>query len=496
MRIKYFLLGLFLFTEFFVSLPRAQAAALVGHWKLDETTQGTDAVDSGTGGNNGSTFGSAGGPLPTSTVPTVSFADPGSFYFNGLNQGVQIASSFRSAVSVTFWFKPLANGSGNGNDNWYNGTGLFDAEIGGVTNDFGVTWSADHVEFGIGNPDRTIRSGALALGSWYHVAATWQKSDGAMKLYINGSLVDSTTGSLNDRISTNVRFGVLLSGVNAYYNGYMDDIRTFDVALDLSQVQNMANGNSLTLTDADNVSSSRSRVVMNPNPDPITPSEGFFTLRLNEGANTTESSLVRISSNAGPDIVNVHIAKNGSFSAGTIAHYTNGMVWDLCWWQKPCAAGIYTIEAKFMNSVGVYTPVVSDTIELVTKVSTSTPERATTTPVTIDTKDKLTTWDDIYAFQKNPQVPQVSTDVFGKDLKFGDVNEDVKKLQKFLNAQGFVLATTKVGGAPGRETKNFQYLTYNALIKFQTYYQTQIGKAPNGVFDSETRKVANGLGKK
>jgi hypothetical protein len=67
-----------------------------------------------------------------------------------------------------------------------------------------------------------------------------------MKLYIDGALVDSATGSTHDRISTNVRYGVLLSGVNAYYNGYMDDIRTYDVALDASQVASMADGNAIS----------------------------------------------------------------------------------------------------------------------------------------------------------------------------------------------------------------------------------------------------------
>lgn len=223
----------------------AHAASLVGHWALDESTQGATVLDTG-GSNDGTPNGTGGGPTPTSTVPQVGFADPYSYFFNGSDQYVQIASSFTSAVSVTFWFRPLSNGSGSGNGNWYEGTGLFDAEIAGVTNDFGVTWAANRVLFGIGNPDVTIRSSPLTLDAWHHVAATWQKSDGAMKLYVDGNLVSTGTGSGNDRISTNVRFGVLLSGVNAYYHGYMDDIRTYDVALDAAQVVSMASGNSVS----------------------------------------------------------------------------------------------------------------------------------------------------------------------------------------------------------------------------------------------------------
>ncbi|HYV33616.1 MAG TPA: LamG domain-containing protein, partial [Candidatus Limnocylindria bacterium] len=472
MQIKYFLLFLFLITGLLAVRQQVKAAELVGHWALDESSQGASVIDSGTGGNNGTPSGTGGGPSPTSTVPSVSFTDTGSYYFNGVDQHVQIASSFRSAVSVTFWFLPLANGSGGGNDQWYNGSGLFDAEIGGVTNDFGVTWSANHVEFGIGNPDVTIRSGALALGSWYHVADTWQKSDGAMKLYINGSLVDSSTGSSNDRISTNVRFGVELSGANAHYNGYMDDIRTFDVALDPSQVQTMANGNSITLTDADNSASARSLWNYLP-PQPFTPSEGFFNLRLNEDATSTDSSLVKISSNAGSDVRNIKISKNPDMTNSIIVQYSKGMPWDLCWLDNPCPLGTHTIYAQLINGYGSMTQIVNDSIELVAKQqelaknvssATSTPETGTSTlPTILPNQYKLLKWEDLYNFQNNLQMSQTGANIFGKDLKLGDVGEDVRKLQKFLNAQNFILTYNPIGGARGKETRNFQRLTYNAL---------------------------------
>lgn len=296
----------------------ARAANMLGHWALDETTQGSTVVDSGVGGNNGTPSGSGGGPSPSTNVPTVNFSNPRSYSFNGSNQYVQIASSFTSAVSVTFWFRPLANGSGGGNDNWYNGTGLFDAEIGGVTNDFGVTWSANHVEFGIGNPDVTIHSGALALDTWHHVAATWQKSDGAMKLYIDGSLVDSSgSGSHNNRISTNVRFGVLLSGVNAYYQGYMDDIRTYDVALDASQVASMASGNAIS--DPVTVSFSPADDATNVDPSStISITFGTTTAATSTGAigiyKTTDNSLLESISLSSSEIVRSTTSASTTFT--------------------------------------------------------------------------------------------------------------------------------------------------------------------------------------
>lgn len=55
---------------------------------------------------------------------------------------------------------------------------------------------------------------------------------------------------------------------------------------------------------------------------------------------------------------------------------------------------------------------------------------------------------------------------FTKNLKTGNRSEDVKNLQKFLNTNGFTIATTGAG-SPGNETTFFGALTRSALIKFQ-----------------------------
>lgn len=55
---------------------------------------------------------------------------------------------------------------------------------------------------------------------------------------------------------------------------------------------------------------------------------------------------------------------------------------------------------------------------------------------------------------------------FTRDLQMGVVGEDVRCLQQYLNANGFVITTTG-GGAPGKETTEFKTLTEAALIKWQ-----------------------------
>jgi hypothetical protein len=56
---------------------------------------------------------------------------------------------------------------------------------------------------------------------------------------------------------------------------------------------------------------------------------------------------------------------------------------------------------------------------------------------------------------------------FTKNLEFGVSEEDVRKLQKYLNNNNFEVAPKNYPGAPGHETTMFGYATQNALIKFQ-----------------------------
>jgi peptidoglycan hydrolase-like protein with peptidoglycan-binding domain len=63
--------------------------------------------------------------------------------------------------------------------------------------------------------------------------------------------------------------------------------------------------------------------------------------------------------------------------------------------------------------------------------------------------------------------------IFKKPLKMYDSGQDVKKLQEFLNNNGFIVS--EIGpGSIGNETENFLSKTYNALIKFQMKYYKDI----------------------
>ena len=63
---------------------------------------------------------------------------------------------------------------------------------------------------------------------------------------------------------------------------------------------------------------------------------------------------------------------------------------------------------------------------------------------------------------------------FKKNLKFGDVSDDVKYLQIVLNADSDTRLATSGVGSPGQETKYFGILTKRAVIKFQNKYASKI----------------------
>ncbi len=90
----------------------------------------------------------------------------------------------------------------------------------------------------------------------------------------------------------------------------------------------------------------------------------------------------------------------------------------------------------------------------------------------------------------NPSV--INNYVFTVNLPYGSASDDVLRLQKFLNANGFIVANTGFG-SPGHETKIFGRATRAALIKFQNKYKKQILEPlglsnGTGIFGPATRE--------
>ncbi len=89
----------------------------------------------------------------------------------------------------------------------------------------------------------------------------------------------------------------------------------------------------------------------------------------------------------------------------------------------------------------------------------------------------------------NPtQITNAQLGSFNRDLTLGSTGEDVRNLQKFLNSNGFTVATTGAG-SPGNESDYFGPATQNALAR----YQAANGISPaSGYFGPLTRSKITG----
>ena len=206
------------------------APAPVAHYPLDETS-GEVINDTSGNGNNG-TYG--GGP----TLGSAGRIDA-AVGFSGItaDHGV-VPRSIGDDFSIEFWMN-TSQVTGGDQGNWYNGAGLVDGEVSGVSNDFGTSLMSGKVAFGTGAPDVTVHSTTTVNdGTWHHVVATREMATGAIKIYVDGVLEDSdTAGTQTLNAFSNLALGRLQPG-HSDYDGLLDDVKLYDAVLTAAQIAN------------------------------------------------------------------------------------------------------------------------------------------------------------------------------------------------------------------------------------------------------------------
>ncbi|OYU56650.1 MAG: hypothetical protein CFE25_05335 [Chitinophagaceae bacterium BSSC1] len=160
--------------------------------------------------------------------------------FDGANDFVNIPRSIAGDFSIEFWMNTTQIGPNAGGSQWYQGIGIVDAEVGGVTNDFGIALLGNKIGFGVGAPDRTIFSTSnVNTGNWVHIAATREQSNGQIKLYINGVLQATGTGSTNLlNTPSRILIGLMQTGANGFYNGSITKLRLWNSVRTASEITN------------------------------------------------------------------------------------------------------------------------------------------------------------------------------------------------------------------------------------------------------------------
>jgi hypothetical protein len=128
--------------------------------------------------------------------------------FDG-DDSVVVPPLVRDSFTITFWVRSTHPGRGKpGDDAWFSGDALIDADVPGTARDFGIGWHDDgRITAGVGDPDTFVASApGHADGQWHHVAFTRDRDSGRFSLYVDGArCAEATPWCLSPRRSARRR---------------------------------------------------------------------------------------------------------------------------------------------------------------------------------------------------------------------------------------------------------------------------------------------------
>jgi hypothetical protein len=228
------------------SLASPTSDTLRGYWKFDEMTQGNPATDSSGDGHSVNTFGTGGGPNPTTQKPTTSFPNIHAFDFNGTNQYLEVLNSsdfIDSIYTVTFWvrFDNIHSTHQTLVAKWQVGTRQqFTVQL-TAANKIGF-WTGDGGSGSSGDLSSTLTPSA---NTWYHITAVASGTN--RTLYINGTANKYTgIGTSTGNGDIELTIGSKKNSGGSYFeflDGQIDDVRYYKRALSDTEVDELAAGN-------------------------------------------------------------------------------------------------------------------------------------------------------------------------------------------------------------------------------------------------------------
>ena len=229
---------------------------LVGWWRLDETA-GATAADASGNGHSGTLVNMD----PSSDWGAGRVG--GALDFDGVNDFVQVANDAAltpaNAITVAAWIRPTATmtsyariaSSGNYWEAWH-----FTSSPSG-SNDL-IVWMGNGVR-------AQTAPNVLRLDEWQHVAFTYDKDAGGtdeVRIYIDGVL--AATGDYSAAISPTSQplwIGSAGNPASNLFTGKMDDVRIYNRALSVTEVQRLAlTASNLTSISEDDTTSAGNTV--------------------------------------------------------------------------------------------------------------------------------------------------------------------------------------------------------------------------------------------
>ncbi len=216
-------------------------SGLVGYWKMDEATAGStvqdysgnlhDLTPNGVGGANNL-------PQPVSDIPSnMNTADSRSLNFDGTDDYLR-ASTYSgfpaSTMTMCAWVRTSGNteyiASINRNPTNITNEGIFQVDPAGKL----LFWDYNGSSFGF--DATTVGNTALNNSVWHH--ACFVKNGTSGTYYLDGASDGTKTAALNITYGTSdFIVGANFRDSNSYFNGTIDDVRIYNRALSLAEIQ-------------------------------------------------------------------------------------------------------------------------------------------------------------------------------------------------------------------------------------------------------------------
>jgi hypothetical protein len=227
-----------------VAVAETRDPSLVGHWKLDDA--GAVALDS-SGKDNSGVLVSEPSRVPGKFGGAVAF--DGKERYVGIPNSEVLDNLQEGAYTIACWFKPNSK-PGSPNDAAY-------AVVAKSPQHEGITYNADQ-KFVMDHilSDNTavtaVTGAAFPPGGYYHVAGVVSRSEGAVRIYVNGKLEGTasfTAGAGAKEFKNETwKLGIAAPGAGPQRlaaDGVIDDVRIYTRALqpaDLKSVAGIAGG--------------------------------------------------------------------------------------------------------------------------------------------------------------------------------------------------------------------------------------------------------------
>lgn len=214
-------------------------------WNLDNNqVSGTSTFDLS---GNGMTA-----TLTNSPTTGVAGVRGQAFYFNGSNLFLPDASRVGQTFTYSLWFKRAADGQCYpqliGTDAYAGISGSGGAAI-------FFNQNLNTLRFEILFDATTRQSISMGVGSagdltgnfnWHHVVGVSDDTGKVLYLYLDNHLLGTTTktvtttwSSNHQYVARNLNSGTTSCGAGQFFNGYIDDVRIYNVALTASQVSTL-----------------------------------------------------------------------------------------------------------------------------------------------------------------------------------------------------------------------------------------------------------------